>query len=227
MNLILLHIANLSPVEVRTDRDNHCPQTSTRHCSIEHCGATKQQPQRVTVQTRKRLNMANLRAAILAVAMACSNGFSTESPGLSRANTQLAGSSSSVEESRRRFLVASTTVASLAAAELIAEPCDARYILNEETGEYDEVEDKDWQTTWGDRLDKAKSMGTDDVFLAAKGGLKQSESDVPESEASKKRRALAGCRTDRFREKSGIKDTKQCTVKVLGGEYDFILDQMQ
>mmetsp|Transcript_32015 Transcript_32015/g.76491 ORF Transcript_32015/g.76491 Transcript_32015/m.76491 type:complete len:170 (+) Transcript_32015:151-660(+) len=160
---------------------------------------------------------------LLAVAIACSNGFSIENAGLSRTNTQLAGSSSNVEESRRRFLVASTTVASL----LVAEPCNARYILNEETGDYDEVEDKDWQTTWGDRLEKAKSMGTDDVFLAAKGGLKQSETDVPESEASKKRRALAGCRTDGFREKSGVKDARQCTAKVLGGEYDFILDQMK
>jgi len=196
-----------------------------QHCSSRSWVSAQNQGRCHSPNAKAVLIMTRLGASLLAVAIACSNGFSMDRAGFSRIESQLAATPD--ESSRRRFLnVASTTVASLAAAELVAEPCSARYILNEETGDYDEIEEKDWQATWGSRLEKAKSMGTDDVFLAAKGGLKQSESDGPEGEASKKRRALAGCRTDRFREKSGVKDTKQCTSKVLGGEYDFILEQM-
>ena len=66
--------------------------------------------------------MAKLGASLLlAAAIAGSNGFSVDKAGVSRIRTQLAATPD--ESSRRRFLnVASTTVASLAAAELVAPP---------------------------------------------------------------------------------------------------------
>ena len=77
--------------------------------------------------------------------------------GLSAPNTQR------VEQniSRRAFLSTSAATAFFTAIQ----PVSARYILNEETGEYDEVTDEDWQTTWSKRLDKAKTMSNEDIFL--------------------------------------------------------------
>jgi len=48
-------------------------------------------------------------------------------------------------------------------------------------------------------------MGTEEVFLAAQGAgnLNLRAEGMEESEASKKRRALAGCRNDRLRALSG------------------------
>ena len=67
--------------------------------------------------------------------------------------------------SRRAFV---STSAALATAFLTTTNiANARFVLNDQTGDYDEVSDEDWQTTWGKRLDKAKSMSTEDVFLAA------------------------------------------------------------
>ncbi|KAL9190609.1 hypothetical protein ACHAXT_000315 [Thalassiosira profunda] len=126
--------------------------------------------------------------------------------------------------SRRAFLSTSAAAAFIATIPQIA---NARYVLNEDTGEYDEVTDEDWQTTWGKRLDKAKSMGTEDVFLAAQGaGNLDLKEGQEESEASKKRRALAGCRNDGLRAKGGVKDAKECTARVLGGDYQFMIDAM-
>ena len=106
---------------------------------------------------------------------------------------------------------------------------NARYILNEQTGEYDEVNDEDWQTTWSKRLDKAKSMGTEEVFLAAQGAgnLNLRAKGMEESETSKKRRALAGCRNDRLRQLSGDGGSAQeCTARVLKNDYQFMVDVM-
>ena len=64
--------------------------------------------------------------------------------------------------SRRAFLSTSTAIAFLGLQPIVA---NARYILNEETGEYDEVTDDDWQSTWTKRLDKAKTMSNEDIFL--------------------------------------------------------------
>ncbi|EED94610.1 predicted protein [Thalassiosira pseudonana CCMP1335] len=124
--------------------------------------------------------------------------------------------------SRRAFL--STTAATLTSLAL-PQITNARYILNEETGDYDEVADEDWQTAWGKRLDKAKSMSTEEVFLAAQGAgnvnQKENESDV-----SKKRRALAGCRNGGMREKAGGGSEKECAARVLGGDIQFMLDAL-
>jgi hypothetical protein len=127
--------------------------------------------------------------------------------------------------SRRAFL---STTAATALTSMVGLPTvsNARYILNEETGEYDEVRDEDWQTTWNKRLEKAKSMSTDEVFLAAQGAGNVNLKDGEESGASKKRRALAGCRNGGIREKSGMKDEKECTARVLGGDYQFMIDSL-
>ena len=69
-------------------------------------------------------------------------------------------------------------------------------------------------------------MGTEEVFLAAQGAGNLDLREGEESEASKKRRAMAGCRNDGFREKSGMKNTKECSARVLGGDYQFMIDAM-
>lgn len=141
--------------------------------------------------------------------------------GLAAPNTQ--NTQNQQLNSRRAFLSTSAATAFFATIPQIA---NARYVLNEDTGEYDEVQDEDWQTAWGKRLDKAKSMSTEDVFLAAQGAGNLDLKDGEESEASKKRRAFAGCRNDGFREKSGVKDAKECTSRVMGGDYQFMIDAM-
>lgn len=123
--------------------------------------------------------------------------------------------------SRRAFLSTS-----IVAAAFTSSASNARYILNEETGEYDEVTDEDWQTTWNKRIEKAKSMSTDEVFLAAQGAGNINLKDGEESTASKKRRALAGCRNGAMREKSGMNGEKECTARVLGGDYQFMIDSL-
>ena len=45
----------------------------------------------------------------------------------------------------------------------------------------------------------------------------------PESDASRRRRALAACRDNGLRSRSGVTDTKLCAAKVIAGDYDFIL----
>jgi len=137
---------------------------------------------------------------------------------------------SPIVEQRRSFLKRCSAAAAAAAGGsalgLPIAPANARYVLNEETGDYDEVEDDDWQTAWGKRLDKAKSMSSDEVFLAAQGAGNRDLMEGEESDASKKRRALAGCRNDAIRQKAGAGDTKACTARVLGGDFQFMIDAM-
>jgi hypothetical protein len=45
----------------------------------------------------------------------------------------------------------------------------ARYVLDEETGDYVEVDETDWQTAWKQRLDKASTMSMDEIVQAARG----------------------------------------------------------
>eukprot|EP00580_Thalassiosira_gravida_P006948 CAMPEP_0201632132 /NCGR_PEP_ID=MMETSP0493-20130528/5871_1 /ASSEMBLY_ACC=CAM_ASM_000838 /TAXON_ID=420259 /ORGANISM="Thalassiosira gravida, Strain GMp14c1" /LENGTH=150 /DNA_ID=CAMNT_0048103587 /DNA_START=89 /DNA_END=541 /DNA_ORIENTATION=+ len=102
--------------------------------------------------------------------------------------------------SRRAFL--STTATSAFFATLLPQRASARYVLNDETGEYDEIPAEAWQSAWGKRLEKAKSMSTEDVFLAAQGaGNLDTKNAGEESEASKKKR-------------------------VIGGDYQFMVDAM-
>ena len=133
-------------------------------------------------------------------------------------------------EQRRSFLKRCTSAAATVAGGSIIgvpiAPANARYVLNEETGDCDEVEDEDWQTAWGKRLDKAKSMSSDEVFMAAQGAGNRNLMEGEESDASKKRRALAGCRNDAIRQRAGAGDTKACTARVLGGDFQFVIDVM-
>lgn len=123
-----------------------------------------------------------------------------------------------IDNSRRAFVASSVAL-------LLPSVANARYILNDD-GEYDEVKDTDWQTAWKGRLEKAQSMSTDEVFMAARGASNTDQKDGPESDASKKRRAMAGCRNTDFLTKSGVSDTKTCTSRVLGGDFNFMLDVM-
>ena len=125
--------------------------------------------------------------------------------------------------SRRKLFVSSILPLSTLLASTIPPPASAKYVLNDD-GDYDEVAEEDWQTVWKQRLDKANSMSTDEIFNAARGAgnleLKENESD-----ASRKRRAMSACRDNDLRAKSGVKDAKECNKRVMDGDVDFILDK--
>lgn len=123
---------------------------------------------------------------------------------------------------RRAFLVSTAT----ALMTITPGAAKARLMLNED-GEYEEIEEGEWQSAWKERLDKAQGMTPAEVFRAAQGAGNMNLKQGPESEASKKRRAMAGCRDTEIRTKAGIDDPKECTARVLGGgDLDFILDTM-
>ena len=122
--------------------------------------------------------------------------------------------------SRRKMVVSS--LASFSAIASSSSAANARYVLNDETGDYDEVTDEDWQTSWKQRLDKANSMSSDEIFAAARGAGNINLKEGEESEASKKRRAMSACRDSGIRAKAGV-DAKSCNSRVMGGEIDFIL----
>jgi hypothetical protein len=123
---------------------------------------------------------------------------------------------------RRRTIVTSALIGIMAAPQL----AQARFILDDETGDYIEVKDEEWQTAWKQRLDKAQAMSTDEVFKAARGAgnldLKQGE----ESDASKKRRAMSACRDADVRAKAGAGNEPECTKRVFSGDVDFLLNQL-
>jgi len=102
----------------------------------------------------------------------------------------------------------------------------ARYVLDEETGDYVEVEEADWQTAWKQRLDKASNMSKDEIFQAARGAGNVDLREGPESDASKKRRAMSACRDASVRSKVGVGSEKDCTARVFAGEVDFMLDAL-
>jgi hypothetical protein len=124
--------------------------------------------------------------------------------------------------SRRGFLVG-TAVALMTVAPQTAW---ARYILDEETGDYVKVEDVDWQTEWKGRLDKASTMSRDEIFQAGRGAGNTDLKTGPESDASKKRRAMSACRDADVRAKAGLANEKECTARVFGGEIDLLLEAL-
>lgn len=141
------------------------------------------------------------------------------------------GGDDSLLLSRRNFFQ-STTAAAAAASFLptcwllSAQPANARFVLDEETGDYIEIEEEDWQTAWKQRLDKAGSMSTEEIFQAARGAgnVALRPEGQEESAASKKRRAMSGCRDANLRSKAKAGDEKECTARVFGGEVDFMLN---
>ena len=104
-------------------------------------------------------------------------------------------------------------------------PSGKQQILNEDSGEYaDRDQDESWQGTWKSRLDKASGMSPDEILMAARGGGNTEQKEGPESPASAKRRAMAGCRIEGIRKKAGMPDEKACAARVLKGDPDFMLD---
>lgn len=116
-----------------------------------------------------------------------------------------------------------TAFMSTAVVVLLPQSAAARWVLDEDTGEYVQVEDVDWQTAWKQRLDKASSMSQDEIFAAARGAANRDDT-VEESPASRKRRALSACRNPILRGTTMAE--KECTARVLNGESDFILDAL-
>jgi hypothetical protein len=108
-----------------------------------------------------------------------------------------------------------------------ATAANARYTMNEETGDYDEVEDPTWQDAWKGRLDKAQSMSSDEVFMAARGVSNLEKREGEESMASKKRRAMSACRDASLLKKANVRDLKDCTGRVFSGEVDFMLNVIE
>ena len=100
----------------------------------------------------------------------------------------------------------------------------ARYVLDEETGDYVEVDETEWQTAWKQRLDKASTMSIDEIVQAARGAGNVELKAGIESDASKKRRAMSACRDTSARQKANAGTEKDCTARVFAGEVNFMLD---
>ena len=95
-------------------------------------------------------------------------------------------------------------------------------VLNAD-GEYeDDTSAESWQEAWSGRAAKASSMSPDQILMAARGA--GNGAPASDSKASRKRRALAACRSDALRLKvPDAGDAKACTGRVLDGEIDFML----
>jgi hypothetical protein len=128
----------------------------------------------------------------------------------------------------RRGLLVGTAVAlmTVAVAPQTSWGVGTRYMMDEETGEYVQVEDADWQTEWKGRLDKASTMTKDEIFQAARGAGNTDLKTGPESDSSKKRRAMSACRDPNVRAKTGLASEKECTARVFGGDVDFLLEAL-
>ena len=130
----------------------------------------------------------------------------------------------------RRAMFQTSAVTSFAVLLMAPLAAQAQWILDEETGDYVEVEDVDWQTAWKERLDKASTMTSDEIFAAARGAGNNNSNNSSnrkeeESPASRKRRALSACRNATLRSQAAAGTEQECTARVLNGkEVDFILD---
>mmetsp|Transcript_25437 Transcript_25437/g.29328 ORF Transcript_25437/g.29328 Transcript_25437/m.29328 type:complete len:223 (-) Transcript_25437:482-1150(-) len=168
-------------------------------------------------------NKRNYHNANSSPSVACTTESSTEHD--VDCNQKVVASSS--YPSRRSLLF---SPAAAAVGLILARPKVAaanRFVLNYETGDYDEVVEEKWQTTWNQRLEKAKSMGVDEVFNAARGAGNLNLREGEESDSSKRRRALSACRDSALRKKVDLPDEKACTSRVLGGDFQFLIDAMQ
>eukprot|EP00965_Chrysotila_dentata_P082337 2717837-Pleurochrysis_carterae.AAC.2 len=59
--------------------------------------------------------------------------------------------------------------------------------------------------------------------MSARGAGKVKDRSA-ESERSRKRRAMAGCKDDEFRKRAGYDSEAACNGRVLSGETEFMLD---
>lgn len=130
--------------------------------------------------------------------------------------------------SRRDFVDAliGSTAAAAAAVVAMPQPANARFVMDDETGDYVEVQDVPWQDEWKGRLDKASTMTQDEIFQAARGAGNTNLKSGPESQSSKKRRAMSACRDPTVREKVNLKDEQECTARVFGGDVEFLLEAL-
>ncbi len=129
---------------------------------------------------------------------------------------------------RRSFLLSvlsTSTAALLIPGNAIAANPKTRYVLDDETGDYVEVvDDGDWQKEWKSRYDQMSKMSKDEIFVAARGAGNVDTKDLAnESPASKKRRAFSGCRDKGTRAKLDNISEKECSKRVLEGDYEFVL----
>ena len=167
--------------------------------------------------------------SILSLIGCTTNAFVAPSPGKTRSRFQLGSSNSDTfdkeSKQRRKFLwTSSSTILGLFS--IRPQVASARYVLDDETGEYVEVQDEDWQTAWKQRIDKAQTMSTDEIFQAARGAGNVDLRDGPESDASKKRRAMSACRDTTVRAKAAAGNERECTARVFAGEVDFLLKEL-
>jgi len=138
------------------------------------------------------------------------------------------GNINSNSNDRRSFLhsvLSTSTAALLIPGKAIAANPKSRYVLDDETGDYVEVvDDGDWQKEWKSRYDQMSKMSKDEIFVAARGAGNVDTKDLAnESPASKKRRAFSGCRDKATRAKLENISEKECSKRVLEGDYDFVL----
>mmetsp|Transcript_7066 Transcript_7066/g.7177 ORF Transcript_7066/g.7177 Transcript_7066/m.7177 type:complete len:188 (-) Transcript_7066:244-807(-) len=95
----------------------------------------------------------------------------------------------------------------------------------DENNEWVELQESSVQDVWGERLKKASTMSPKDIFMAAKGAGNNEKRVGPETKASMKRRAMAGCRTPEYRNlvPGGISEMN-CNIKVNKGDSQFMLN---
>lgn len=157
--------------------------------------------------------------------------FSPRSTTIHNANAQAStttalGATTNDNMERRNFIgsVLSLTAAASFPRIASAKP-KTRYVLDDETGDYVEViDDGDWQTEWKSRYDQMSKMSKDEIFVAARGAGNLDSKDLAnESSASKKRRAFSGCRDKGTRAKLDNISEKECSKRVLEGDFEFVL----
>lgn len=150
------------------------------------------------------------------------SGLSSNSPNTIKGNKSESSLKSYALDRRSLMNKTFSVMSFIHMASLNVDPAIARYILNDD-GDYEEVEDEEWQTAWRQRLEKASSMSKDDIFNAARGAGNLNLKEGEESDASKKRRAMSSCRNPALRKLVGNMDEKKCIERVIGGDFDFIL----
>lgn len=67
---------------------------------------------------------------------------------------------------------------------------------------------------------------TTEIMMAARGAVKRDPDAPPESERSRKRRAMAACKEEAYRKRTSYASDSEaaCNSRVLGGDAQFMLD---
>ncbi len=91
-------------------------------------------------------------------------------------------------------------------------------------GNYQTEVDEPWTDVWKSRIEKASKMSPDEIIMAARGAGNTQSKGPDESVASRKRRALAGCRNEPMRRGSSFPVEKDCIGQVLDGNIGFMLE---